>query len=246
MYLPLIFVLAIGLALGSFLGALTHRLPRKESNVSGRSRCPRCGTQIKWYDNIPLLSFLLLGGRCRSCGRKISVRYPLIELATAIGILGIYLLGLKDPIFLIPVLLLTVSIFVIDLEKKIIPDELIFWGLGLTALALLLGWDGNFYLHFLGGFSASFFLLFVYLLTRGRGMGLGDVKYALFAGTFLGWPKAIPWLFLSFLTGAAVGVILILLGKAKLGRHIAFGPFLAFSFVLTYLFGEVLVKWLIG
>lgn len=235
MSLPLIFVLAVGLALGSFLGAFTHRLPRKESFVEGRSRCPHCRAEIKWYDNIPLFSFLLLGGRCRSCGQKISVRYPLIELATALGILGIYILNLKSPIFLILVLLLTISIFVIDLEKKIIPDELIFLGLGLTILALLLGWDDNFYLHFLGGFSSSFFLLLIHLVTKGKGMGLGDVKYALFAGTFLGWPGAISWLFLSFLTGAGVGVILILLGKARLGRHIPFGPFLAVSFLLTWL-----------
>jgi len=244
--LPLIFVLAIGLALGSFLGALTRRLPGKESFVSGRSRCPRCGVQIRWYDNIPLLSYFLLRGRCRACAKKISPRYPLIELASALGVLGIYLLGLPSPIFLSAIFLITISIFVIDLEKKIIPDELIFLGLGLTALALLLGWDDNFYLHFLGGFASALFLLLIHLVTRGRGMGLGDVKYALFAGTFLGFPGAVSWLFLSFLTGAGVGVILILLGKAKLGRQIAFGPFLAFSLILTYLFGEALVRWLIG
>ena len=246
MYLPLIFILAIGLALGSFLGALTHRLPGKESFVSGRSRCPRCGAQIRWYDNIPLLSFLLLGGRCRSCGRKISLRYPLIELATAIGILGIYVLDLGSPIFLILIFLLTISIFVIDLEKKIIPDELIFLGFGLTILALLLGWNNNLYLHFLGGFASSLFLLLTHLVTRGKGMGLGDVKYALFAGTFLGFPGAVSWLFLSFLTGAGVGVILILVGRARFGRHIPFGPFLAASFLITAIIGESLVKWLIG
>lgn len=246
MYLPIIFILAIGLALGSFLGALTHRLPGKESFVSGRSRCPRCGAQIRWYDNIPLLSFLLLGGRCRSCGRKISLRYPLIELASAIGILGIYVLDLESPIFLILILLLTISIFVIDLEKKIIPDELIFLGFGLTILALLLGWGNNLYLHFLGGFASSLFLLLIHLVTRGKGMGLGDVKYALFAGTFLGFPGAVSWLFLSFLTGAGVGVILILVGRAKLGKHIAFGPYLTASFLVTAIIGESLVKWLIG
>ncbi len=207
---------------------------------------PACRAEIKWYDNLPLLSFLLLGGRCRSCGKKISVRYPLIELATAIGILGIYVLNLKSPIFLILILLTTISIFVIDLEKKIIPDELIFLGLGLTILALLLGWDDNFYLHFLGGFSSSFFLLLIYLVTGGKGMGLGDVKYALFAGTFLGFPKSVSWLFLSFLTGAGVGVILILVGRARLGKHIAFGPYLAASFLVTAIIGESLVKWLIG
>lgn len=246
MYLPHLFVLATGLALGSFLGAVTYRLARKESFVKGRSRCPRCGANIKWYDNIPVLSFLLLGGRCRSCHKKISLRYPLIEITTALGVLGIYILNLSFPIFLIFVLLITISIFVIDLENEIIPDELIFLGLGVTTLALLLGWNGSFYLHFFGGLSASLFLLLINLITKGKGMGLGDVKYALFAGTFLGFPKSVSWLFLSFLTGASLGVILILLGRARLGKHIPFGPFLAASFLVAAIIGEGFVKWLIG
>lgn len=230
-------IFLLGLAIGSFVGVVTWRLPRGKQFLLGRSICPHCLRKIAWFDNIPLFSYLLLGGKCRNCHKKISLRYPLIELATAVGILGIYVLDFESPIFLILILLLTISIFVIDLEKKIIPDELIFLGLGLTSLALLLGWNGSFYLHFLGGFASSLFLLLIHLVTRGKGMGLGDVKYALFAGTYLGWPKAVPWLFLSFLTGAGVGVILILLGKAKLGRQIAFGPFLAISFLLTWLIG---------
>ncbi|MBI2065891.1 prepilin peptidase [Candidatus Woesebacteria bacterium] len=236
----------MGLALGSFLGALTYRLARKESFVKGRSGCPRCGANIKWYDNVPVLSFLLLGGRCRSCHKKISLRDPLIEIVTALGVLGIYLSNLEFPLFLIFILLATISIFVIDLENEIIPDELIFLGLGVTTMALLLGWNGSFYLHFLGGFSSSLFLLLINLITKSKGMGLGDVKYALFAGTFLGFPKSVSWLFLSFLTGASLGVILILLGRARLGKHIPFGPFLAASFLVTAIFGENLVKWLIG
>ena len=246
MSLELILFFITGLAFGSFLGALTYRLPRKESFVGGRSRCDRCRAEIKWYDNIPLLSFLVLQGRCRNCLKPISIRYPLIELATALGVVGIYILNRQFPIFLIIILLITISIFVIDFEKKIIPDELIFLGLGVTSVALLLGWNGPFYLHFFGGFASGFFLLLVHLITGGRGMGLGDVKYALFPGTILGWPLSIVWLFISFLTGAGVGAILIILGKAKLGKHIAFGPFLALSFIITAVFGRVLIKWLIG
>jgi len=244
--LELILFLIIGLVVGSFLGVVTRRLPRKESFISGRSHCPTCSATINWYDNIPLLSFLVLRGRCRNCHKRISIRYPLIELATGLGVLGIYILNWQFPIFFIIILLITISVFVIDFEKKIIPDELIFLGLGVTSVALLLGWNDSFYLHFFGGFASALFLLVVHLITRGRGMGLGDVKYALFPGTVLGWPQSIVWLFISFLTGAGVGVILILLGKAKLGRHIAFGPFLAASFLVTLVFGNVLLKWLIG
>lgn len=246
MYLPFLFIVAIGLALGSFLGVVTRRLPGKESFVKGRSYCPRCKALIVWYDNIPVISFLLLKGKCRNCKKKISLRYPFIEAGTALGVIGIYLLRLPSPLLLLPIFLLTVAIFVIDLEKKIIPDELIFWGFGLTIVALLVGWDKNFYIHLVGGFIPALFLLLTHVITKGRGMGLGDVKYALFAGTFLGWPLSLTWLFLAFLTGASVGVILILAGKAKWGRHIAFGPFLALSFLITYLFGSNFILWLIG
>lgn len=246
MYLPLLFIVAIGLALGSFLGVVTRRLPGRESFVKGRSYCPRCKAQIAWYDNIPLVSYFLLKGRCRNCRKRISIRYPLIELGVASGVVAIYIFRLPSPLLLLAVFLLTVSIFVIDIEKKIIPDELIFLGYGLTLSALLLGWNKDFYLHLLGGIVPALFLLLTHMITKGRGMGLGDVKYALFPGTFLGWPLSLIWLFLSFLTGASVGVILILTGKAKWGKHIAFGPFLALSFLIAYLFGSNFISWLIG
>lgn len=262
MILELVLVTIIGLTFGSFLGVVTKRLPKKEPFVLGRSHCPKCGSVIAGHDNIPIISFVLLGGRCRDCHKRISLRYPLMEAATAfvfvVGYLALGNCGFLDASaaceyrhslgtlaypFLAAILLLNISIFVIDLEKRIIPDELVFLGFGITLAALLLGSGIPLYASLSGGFVSGLFLLCIHLLTRGRGMGLGDVKYAIFAGTFLGLAQAVVWLFLAFLTGAVVGVILILLGKTKLKKEIAFGPFLALSFVATAFFGNQLLAW---
>ena len=262
MILELVLVTIIGLTFGSFLGVVTKRLPRKESFVLGRSHCPKCGYQIAARDNIPLLSFVLLKGRCRNCRKRISLRYPLLEAATAIVFVAAYLvlvscgpqglsvacsfgdsLGVWVYPYLGVILLLTIAIFVIDLEKRIIPDELVFWGLAITCLAFIFGRELPFYGNLSAGFASGLFLLAIHLLTGGRGMGLGDVKYALFAGAFLGLSQALVWLFLAFLTGAAVGAILILLGKTRLKSKIAFGPFLALSFVLTAFYGDQILAW---
>lgn len=139
---------------------------------------------------------------------------------------------------------LVILVFVIDLEKRIIPDEVSFLGFGVTSLVLLFGSD-RFFLSLFAGILVSLFLLAVHLGTRGRGMGLGDVKFALFAGVFFGWPMAVIWLFSAFLTGATVAIILILLGKAGRKDKIAFGPFLAISFVIVMFWGQVLASFIL-
>jgi leader peptidase (prepilin peptidase)/N-methyltransferase len=243
-----IFILVLGYVIGSFLGALTYRLPRGISIKKGRSFCPNCKAKISWYDNIPVLSYLVLGGRCRSCKAKISLRYLLIEISTAVIFVGIYLQGgslyvqgasLVVLPYLLAITSLLIIIFVIDLEHKIIPDEAVFWGLGMTILALFISSSGGLYLHLFSGFCAALFLLAVHLLTKGRGMGLGDVKFSLWGGLFFGWPLTIIWLLISFVIGAVVGLVLILIGKAHLGKEIPFGPFLAISFFITLVWGNV-------
>ncbi len=230
----------VGLAIGSFLGALSYRYPRGMSIFKGRSLCPKCGDKIVWYDNIPILSFFLLGGRCRNCKKKISKRYPLIEISTALFfVLVYYFVGAT---FLLPYFLFLASlllfIFVLDLEEQIIPDEVVFLGFIVTVI-LFIGIDSrDIFLRLFSGFLASLFLLLIHLVTKGRGMGLGDVKFALLGGLVIGIKFMPVWLFVSFLTGAAVGVILILLGKTDLKAKIAFGPFLIISLAITFLFGE--------
>lgn len=236
----LIFI--FGAIFGSFISALTYRIPNSLSFVKGRSICPKCKKQIAWHDNIPLLSFLLLGGKCRKCKKKISLRYPIIEASTAIGFVFIAMQGLTlhSLIFHLIIFVILEAIFIIDLEHQIIPDSLIFTGLVVTIISYQFAFSNEFsvFSYIFAGFLAASFLLFVHLITHGRGMGLGDVKFAILGGMIVGLPLTPIWLLLSFLTGAASGCILILLSKAKMKTKIAFGPFLIVGIFLTFIFGE--------
>lgn len=232
---------------------------------SGRSLCPKCKNKISWFDNIPLLSFLLLKGKCRNCGKKISGRYPLIEFSTAVLFLGFFLsinncatalqgLPLKGgvictwqgvlggftlPYFLVMFTVL-IAIFVIDFERQIIPDSLIYLLFALTFTLLLIFSPLEIYSRLLSGFGISLFLLIIHLVTGGRGMGLGDVKFVLFGGLLLGWPAVITWIFLSFLIGGVTGLFLIILKKASFGKHIPFGPFLIIGLIITLIWEDIL------
>jgi prepilin signal peptidase PulO-like enzyme (type II secretory pathway) len=247
---------------GSFLSAYSFRAVRGKSVSKGRSVCPRCKKKIIWYDNIPLLSFLLLSGKCRNCKKKISLRYPLIELGTAFVfafIAGYYYqctggllvstsvcfwvegMGLLAIPYLIFISVALMAIFITDIEKQMIPDELSYSLFSITFIALIISSPEDLYLRLFTGFFLSLSFLFLHLITLGRGMGLGDVKLVLFAGIFFGFKLSVVWVFTSFVLGAIIGVILILLSKAKFGKQIAFGPFLIVSFFLIILFGDTIL-----
>lgn len=215
--------------------------------VSGRSICPKCKNQISWYDNLPLFSFIILGGKCRNCKKSISIRYPLIELVTGLGFLYLAKLFYASPLTLVYSLLvfsILFIIFIIDFEHKIIPDSLVFIGLTTTVLYYLLTNNLGLVPALFAGFISSIALLIIHLLTRGRGMGLGDVKFAVWGGMLVGPIFNLIWLFLAFLTGGIVGIILILLKRAGLKDQIAFGPFLIVSIGLTFVFGDKLILFL--
>lgn len=268
LFIALLFI--FGFLVGSFLGAYTYRLPRGERIKAGRSFCPHCKKKISWFDNIPLLSFIALRGKCRKCGKKISWRYPLIELSTAVLFIVFALLlkscrtPLQDSIFkdeaicfwkdiltsvTLPYFLLVISIliaiFVIDLEHQLLPDCLVYILFLVTFFFLIIFSSPTFYLKLLSAFGAALSLLVIHLVTRGRGMGLGDVKLALVGGILLGWPGVLVWLFLSFLIGAVVGVIMIFLGKASFGKQIPFGPFLVVSLIITLIWGKAIFGFLL-
>jgi len=257
-------VFLVGLLFGSFLTSFTYRYPRNISISKGRSKCPKCGRKIPWYNNIPLFSYIFLGGKCSKCRKNISVRYPLIEFITASTFLFIYRISFNclfsqspicifkqnTDIFFYPLIflltLILLSIFFIDYKHQLIPDRLVFWGVGLIFVVLILmNFDGLFQ-SFYSGLVASSFLLILNLVTKGKGMGLGDVKLAILGGMMLSdINTTIAWMFLSFLTGSLVGIILILGKKAKFGKHIAFGPFLIFSLFLTLGFGDTIISYYI-
>lgn len=255
----LISLFVFGLAIGSFLGALTYRAPLNIKISKGRSKCPKCHNTIAWYDNIPLISFLLLGGKCRFCKKSISSRYPVIELAT--GIIFVLIFLFRDSIsqninwlngmgvFLVPTALvigaLLLAVAVIDWEHQLILDEFVFVGLFLVLILFLYLDFQQLFVNLLSGVIAALFLLSIHLLTLGRGMGLGDVKLAVFVGAVLGPPLTLLWIFLAFIIGGVVGVILLGLGKAKMKQKIAFGPFLVVSAFLVIFFGYSLKGFLL-
>lgn len=239
------FLFLIGTIVGSFLSVVSFRVYKNIQFVKGRSFCPKCRYEIRWYDNIPLLSFLLLGGKCRNCKKKISIRYPFIELATGLGFLFIGLKFIPDPISLIYNLIIfciLVLIFTVDLEHQIIPDSFVFFGIPLVILYSLIFNPSSIYSSLFAGFLASVVLLIIYFATLGRGMGLGDVKFAVFGGFIVGLKLMPVWLFASFLTGGITGIILILGRRAGLKDHIAFGPFLIVGLFLALVYGNEFIK----
>lgn len=253
----------LGLSVGSFISAYTYRISLAKSVKQGRSFCPHCKSKINWFDNIPLLSYLLLGGKCRNCGKKISIRYPLIELSAAIIFVTTYILinnctatlpsfslngeiictysdslGVFAIPFFLSILSLLLAIFVIDFENQIIPDELVYSAMAVTLFVKILAFQSVLYVNLLTAFSAAVFLLGINLATRGKGMGLGDVKLALLGGLLLSWPVTATWLYLSFIIGAITGIVLIMAKKAKFGKQIAFGPFLIVSLFISLVVGN--------
>ena len=208
----------IGLCVGSFLNVLADRLPRGENVLCGRSRCDHCKKTLRWYELIPIVSFLIQAGRCRRCHKRLSAQYPVIELATGIGFTLLH----SFPFYLLFISLLV--IFVADLKYQIIPDSMIVLGV-LGAL-----WVGVHLIPAIGSFA---FLYCVWAVTRGRGIGFGDVKFALLMGLLLGFPGVVIAFYVAFLTGACVGVILMIARYKTWKSKIAFGPFLVLGTVVA-------------
>lgn len=227
----------LGLAIGSFLNVVIYRLPRGMGFVKGRSFCPKCKKKINWFDNVPVISFLILKGHCRFCNKPISFQYPLIELLTGILFYLSYLSHLNFLYY--PLLCGLIVIFFIDLEHKIIPDKIVLPLIIIFTIYAILTAD---YWLLLSAAGAFLFLFLIWLATKGKGMGFGDVKLAFLMGLVLGFPNIILAFYIAFLTGAFIGIILILGRKAKFGKPIPFGPFLAFATTLSYLWGENIIK----
>jgi len=237
--------IALGLVLGSFLNVVAHRLPRRESIVTPRSRCPSCETPVASYDNIPVLSWLLLRGRCRHCQSSISARYPLIEAGTAaLLVLVLVVLGAGEHLWLaLPFVALLVAVAAIDLEHRIIPNRLLAPAAAYALVAGLAVDPGGVPEQLIAGLGAGGFLLAAALAYPG-GMGMGDVKLAGVMGLFLGRAVA-PALLVGMVAGALVGAVIIARKGAREGRKTAvpFGPFLALGGVVALLAGDDIVGW---
>ncbi|MFZ5366299.1 MAG: prepilin peptidase [Patescibacteria group bacterium] len=253
----LVFIFILGLCVGSFLNVLIYRLPHSLP-ITGRSKCPKCKKKILWYDNIPLLSFAFLRGKCRFCHSPISGYYPVVELLTGClfisaaiflpeqnikyQILNIkYFLVLSYYLVIISTLIV---LFFTDLRFQIIPDRVIYPTAAIVlAFSLITNYQLPITNYFLSALGAGSFFLLLHFLTRRKGMGMGDVKLGFLMGLVLGFPKIILALYLAFLTGAFIGVILILGKKKRFGEHIPFGPFLTSATFVSLFWGDEILKW---
>lgn len=234
-----------GLVAGSFVSVVAHRVPRGESILGPRSRCPSCGTQIAAYDNVPLFSWLLLRGRARCCGAPISRRYPLVELSLGVLYAATVLVLWDDPaevaLGLVFVTMLA-AITLTDLERRIIPNKILATG-AVLGVAIAAATDPGSLPERAIAAAAAGGLLFAAALAYPRGMGLGDVKLAATMGVFLGRDVA-PAIFVALLAGATVGLAMIARhGAGARKQGIPFGPFLALGGVVGLLAGNQLVDW---
>ncbi len=267
-------VFILGTAVGSFLNVVIFRLENGGKIVNDRSKCRHCRHILAWYDLIPILSFILLRGKCRYCKRPISIQYPLVEIAT--GVLFLLIFNLQSSIFskfsifnlqflassfyLLFVGCSLIVIFVCDLKHYIIPDKVVYpaigialiyrlaeilnfghwrlveiWNLGSESLATFLN-------PFIAAVGTGAFFLSIVLLTRGKGMGGGDVKLGFLIGLVLAWPLVLVALLFSFTLGSFVGIFLVLVGKKKMKSTIPFGPFMVAGTLITLFWGREILR----
>jgi len=234
---------APGLALGSFLNVVVARLPERRSLLRPRSSCEACGAELAWYDNVPVVSYLVLRGRCRHCRARISARYVAVELATAVLVAACFLrFGLTGRAFVgaffVAVL---VALSAIDFERRILPDRIVLPSAVVVLAAQVALFPGQALEWVLAALAASLFL-FVALLAYPKGMGMGDVKLALLLGAALGRYVSVG-LMVGMLSALVVAIVLFARhGVAARKMAIPFGPFLAFGSIIALFFGEQLLE----
>lgn len=244
-----IFSFLFGLILGSFLNVCIHRIPIKKSVVNPPSSCPKCSENIRFYDNIPVISYIFLLGKCRYCRQSIPMRYPVVEIITGLLSTALFIrygLSYQYPIFLLFSACLVIISF-IDLDHKIIPDIIslpgVFLGLVISFFFDHISWMDSL-IGAIGGGGFLFLIAVVFeRLTGKEGMGGGDVKLLAMIGAWMGW-KALPFIILiSSLTGTLIGGGSLLLARKGLRAKIPFGPFLALGALVYFFFGPEIVNW---
>ena len=255
------YIFLIGLAIGSFLNVVIYRLPIGEGIVIRPSHCMKCENKIKFYDLIPVLSYIFLRGKCRYCGEKISIQYAAVELLTALSFVGIYYrLGWAAPIETIASMVLIsmfIAIFFIDLYHYIIPDEIIIFGL-ITGLifSILKGFNfNNLSLYnwsfltdsFLGAIIGIAAFIGIYILglwmMKAEAMGMGDVKLMGVVGLYVGFKLTVLSMFLSFIIGSVISLLLIAIRAKKMKDQIPFGPFIVLGSLIAALWGNQILTW---
>jgi len=237
----LIFNFILGASIGSFLNVLIYRIPRKIQVSYGRSFCPNCGHKLSALDLIPILSYIFLKGRCRYCKEKISIVYPIVETLSGLIFLisflffGYSLYYLKFVIF--SSVLIVISF--IDLQTMEIPDEPFLFGIFFGIIFLII--EKN-YINTLFGVLIPPIIFFLIIVLSKGGMGGGDFKLSFLFGLYLGFPKVIPWFFLSFIIGFFPAIYILITKKGTRKTPLPFGPFMSISGIITFLFGTQIIR----
>jgi prepilin signal peptidase PulO-like enzyme (type II secretory pathway) len=252
--LLLVMIFVLGLCFGSFVNMLVYRvadrykLEKRKVKVKDKNRsfCDYCGRQLKWYENIPVISWLVQFGKTRCCQKKLPVLYPMVELLMGILFVMFIFLGRlqESPLqFGLGLLIIVILVFslVFDLKYLILPDGATIILVILTLIMVFLNKSGlqN---AIVAALVSTGFLLVLNLITKGKGMGMGDVKLAFFMGLFLGYPNVVVAFYVAFIVGALISLILLILGKIKRKTQIPFGPFLILGTLVAWWWGEKLIS----
>ena len=243
---------ALGLIVGSFLNVCIYRLPRRQSIHWPGSRCTACARPLAWYENVPVFSWLALRGRCRTCGERISVMYPLVEVITGALFVAGYVIYGWTPLLAVRLAFACsmVVLFAIDLRHHILPNVITVPGIVVGfALSLILpvpGWKSSL-IGLLAGGGVLFAIAEAYYRLRGvEGLGMGDVKMLSMIGAFLGWPLMLVTLVLASFAGSIIGVGIIASGRGGMKAALPFGTFLAVGALTAAVAGDAIVDWYIG
>ncbi|MCD6115712.1 prepilin peptidase [bacterium] len=245
-------IIIIGLAFGSFLNVVIYRLPLKRSIVTPGSFCPSCGQPVKFYDNIPVLSYLILKGRCRYCKSRISVRYPLVESLYAVLLIVLFLkFGFSGEFFTYSALtFFLIPISVIDIDRGLILNKLVLPGciLGIILVIILQieTWQSMLYGAAAGGGSAFLIGLLGNFFLKKESMGMGDVKLLILTGIYVGFPGVLLGFFYGVFIAALYIIVRMALKQLKIGETIPFGPFIAIGTLVHILFGKAIILWYLG
>jgi len=244
--------------------AIKYKLKSEKFKIKSKNRsfCDYCGKQLNWYENIPVISWLILKGKTKCCQKKLPLSYPIVELLMGVlFVFGCYILGfrfqtldisnifslLTGLVLIINFVIIVFLVFstVFDLKYMILPDFSTIILIICAVVLILGGFKGLFLQNFLTALIAAVFLLVLNLITKGKGMGMGDVKLAIFMGLFLGFPKIIVAFYVAFIVGAITGIFLMIFKKAKKKTQIPFGPFLILGTFVSWWWGEQIIKFLI-
>lgn len=256
-----LFIFIFGTFFGSFINALVYRLHHNLNFITARSHCPKCQYNLKWYELIPIFSFLWQKGKCTNCKQKISWQYPLVEILVGFLFVIIYQTHVIGPqfhlpsfpeiVYLVGLFVFTVwlvIIFVYDFKYYLILDKIT-----LPAMVLAVGWQltMNFSLeHLLNIILAAMlgggFFLLQFLVSKGKWIGGGDIRLGVLMGLLLGWPQVLVALMMSYIIGAVIAIVMVLLKKKRWGEQIPFGTFLTMGTFIALLWGEVILKWYLG